>query len=78
MRASPSNIAPSGRNGCRTRRLEAIAEASRDDGRRVHMHLFETRYQREWADHAYPDGLVRHLDRIGLLSPRLTVAHGSG
>lgn len=56
--------------------LEAVAEASAATGRRVHMHLFETRYQREWADHAYPDGLVRHLDRIGLLSPRLTVAHG--
>ena len=56
--------------------LGAIAEASANTGRRVHMHLLETRPQREWADHAYPDGLVHHLDRIGLLSPRLTVAHG--
>ncbi len=56
--------------------LRAIAAASAQTGRRIHMHLLETRPQREWADHAYPDGLVRHLDRIGLLSPRLTVAHG--
>jgi cytosine/adenosine deaminase-related metal-dependent hydrolase len=56
--------------------LQAIAEASARTGRRVHMHLFETRPQREWADYTYPDGLVGHLDRIGLLSPRLTVAHG--
>ena len=56
--------------------LSAIAEASADTGRRVHMHLLETRPQREWADHAYPGGLLRHLDGIGLLSPRLTVAHG--
>ena len=55
--------------------LGAIARASAHDGRRVHTHLFETERQREWADHAYPDGLVRFLDTIGLLSPRLTVAH---
>jgi cytosine/adenosine deaminase-related metal-dependent hydrolase len=56
--------------------LAAIAEASATSGRRVHMHLLETRYQREWADHAYPDGLLRRLDELGLLSPRLSVAHG--
>jgi cytosine/adenosine deaminase-related metal-dependent hydrolase len=56
--------------------LAAIAEASADTGRRIHMHLFETRAQREWADTTYPDGLVRRLDEIGFLSPRLTVAHG--
>jgi cytosine/adenosine deaminase-related metal-dependent hydrolase len=56
--------------------LAAIAAASADTGRRVHMHLLETRYQREWADHAYPAGLIRRLDELGLLSPRLSVAHG--
>jgi len=55
--------------------LEHIARASAENGRRVHMHLFETRRQREWADAAYPDGLLRHLDAMGLLSPRLTLAH---
>jgi cytosine/adenosine deaminase-related metal-dependent hydrolase len=39
------------------------------------MHLLETQYQRQWADAAHPDGMVRMLDRIGLLSPRLTLAH---
>jgi cytosine/adenosine deaminase-related metal-dependent hydrolase len=56
--------------------LAAIARASADSGRRIHMHLFETRAQREWADAAYPGGLIRRLDAIGFLSPRLTVAHG--
>jgi cytosine/adenosine deaminase-related metal-dependent hydrolase len=37
--------------------------------------LLETKYQRQWADAAYPDGVVRMLDDIGLLSPRLTLAH---
>ncbi|MDI3288734.1 amidohydrolase family protein [Polyangium sp. 15x6] len=56
--------------------LAAIAEASALSGRRVHMHLLETRFQREWADAAYPGGIVRRLDELGLLSPRLSIAHG--
>lgn len=56
--------------------LAEIARRSADTGRRVHMHLLETQAQREWADAAYPGGLIPHLDSLGLLSPRLTVAHG--
>ena len=56
--------------------LSSVAEGSARTGRRVHMHLLETRRQREWADAAHPEGLVVHLDRLGLLSPRLSVAHG--
>ena len=55
--------------------LEAIAARSAQTGRRVHMHLLESRYQREWADKAYPGGMLKFLDSIGLLSPRLSVAH---
>ncbi|MCQ8280101.1 amidohydrolase family protein [Acetobacteraceae bacterium KSS8] len=55
--------------------LRAIARASAETGRRVHMHLFETQTQRDWADARYEGGLVAHLDRIGLLSDRLTLAH---
>lgn len=56
--------------------LAAIAAASARTGRRVHTHLLETRLQREWADACFPQGFVPWLDEIGLLSPRLTVAHG--
>lgn len=66
---------PTGVQWCSTPLLEAVARASHDSGRPVHMHLLETRYQREWADHTHPQGIVQHLDRIGLLSPRLTLAH---
>jgi cytosine/adenosine deaminase-related metal-dependent hydrolase len=55
--------------------LAAIAEESRRSGRRIHMHLLETRYQRAWADATHPDGVAKHLDALGLLSPRLTLAH---
>jgi cytosine/adenosine deaminase-related metal-dependent hydrolase len=39
------------------------------------MHMFETRYQRAYLDQLYGGDVVGHLDRIGLLSPRLTLAH---
>ena len=66
---------PAGVQWCSTAMLEAIAEASARNGRRVHMHLLETIYQRAWADQAFPQGIVRHLKDIGLLSERLTLAH---
>ena len=55
--------------------LEAIADASKRTGRRIHMHLLETSTQRAWLDANYPGGIVKFLDSIGFLSPRLTLAH---
>ena len=66
---------PAGVQWCSQALLEAVAEGSVQHDRPVHMHLLETRYQREWADHNYPNGMVKFLDEIGLLSPRLTLAH---
>jgi len=60
---------------CSDELLQLIAERSAATGRRVHMHLLETRYQRAWADKEFPQGIVRYLDEIGLLSPRLSLAH---
>lgn len=66
---------PNGVQWCSDALLEAIARASDETGRRIHMHLLETREQRVWADRAYPHGMISRLKEIGLLSPRLTVAH---
>jgi len=66
---------PNGVQWCSDALLAAIAESSQRTGRRIHMHLLETRYQRVWADAALPGGIVQHLDQFGLLSPRLTLAH---
>jgi cytosine/adenosine deaminase-related metal-dependent hydrolase len=66
---------PNGPQWCSDELLSAIAEASRRTGRRVHMHLLETRHQRAFADAAYPEGIVARLEALGLLSPRLTLAH---
>jgi cytosine/adenosine deaminase-related metal-dependent hydrolase len=66
---------PQGVQWCTDELLSAVAEASERSGRRIHMHLLETRYQRAWADTAHPGGVVKHLDAVGLLTPRLTLAH---
>ena len=66
---------PSGPQWCSDALLAAIAERSRLTGRRVHMHLLETRTQRAFADRTYPEGVALRLKALGLLSPRLTLAH---
>jgi cytosine/adenosine deaminase-related metal-dependent hydrolase len=66
---------PSGPQWCSDGLIAGIAEASRVTGRRVHMHLLETRCQRAFADRAYPEGVVERLKALGLLTPRLTLAH---
>jgi cytosine/adenosine deaminase-related metal-dependent hydrolase len=66
---------PNGPQWCSDELLRAIAEASARSGRRIHMHLLETRYQRAFADAAYPEGVVGRLAALGLLSSRLTLAH---
>jgi len=68
-------LGPTAVQWCTPALLQAVAEQSATQQRPVHMHLLETRYQREWADEQYPDGIVNWLDSIGLLSPRLTLAH---
>jgi len=60
---------------CTHELLEAIADASKRTGRRIHMHLLETATQRAWLDANYPGGILKFLDGIGFLSPRLTLAH---
>lgn len=62
---------------CTQQLLERIAESSANSNRRVHMHLLESKYQRERADKVFPGGVVRYLDELGMLSPRLTIAHGT-
>ncbi len=67
---------PIGPQWCSRALLEAIAEASRANDRRIHMHLLESPRQRTWLDREYPQGIVPFLDSIGFLSPRLALAHG--
>ncbi|MCA1410552.1 amidohydrolase family protein [Bradyrhizobium sp. NBAIM20] len=67
-------LGPAGVQWCSKPLLEAVAENSARTGRRIHMHLLETVYQRAWADQHFPD-MVRWLREVGFLSERLTLAH---
>jgi cytosine/adenosine deaminase-related metal-dependent hydrolase len=67
-------LGPAGVQWCSRPLLEAVAENSARTGRRIHMHLLETVYQRAWADRHFPD-MVGWLGDIGFLSERLTLAH---
>jgi cytosine/adenosine deaminase-related metal-dependent hydrolase len=76
--ASPTfdvQYGPNAVQWCSEELLKAVADASARTGRRIHMHLLESRYQRAWLDKNYPQGVVKYLDSIGFLSPRLTLAH---
>jgi cytosine/adenosine deaminase-related metal-dependent hydrolase len=68
-------LGPAGVQWCSRPLLEAIAGHSASTGRRIHMHLLETVYQRAWADKVFPEGIVRYLRDIGFLSERVTLAH---
>ncbi|MCL9797404.1 amidohydrolase family protein, partial [Frankia sp. AgKG'84/4] len=57
--------------------LARLGEYSAHTGRRLHLHLLESPSQRRWADRVYPQGVVCALDRLGVLGPRTTVAHGT-
>ena len=67
---------PYGLEWCSPELLRLVAERSALTGRRVHMHLLESPIQRAYLDAAWPQGPLRFLDEIGLLSPRLSIAHG--
>ena len=68
-------LGPAGVQWCSRPLLEAIVENSARTGRRAHMHLLETIYQRAYADEHFPGGVVHYLRDIGLLTERLTLAH---
>jgi cytosine/adenosine deaminase-related metal-dependent hydrolase len=55
--------------------LRSLGEKMVTTGRRAHIHLLESRIQRQWSDTHYPEGIGNFLDSLGLLTPNLTLAH---
>jgi len=70
-------LGPTGVERCSDAMLRAVAALSHRSGRRMHMHFLESKYQRQWVDKEYPGGVVEHLRGLGMLSPRLTIGHGT-
>lgn len=69
-------LAPSAPQRCSDELLAWTAAMADRYGLQVFTHLYEARSQIVLARMAYEGSLVRHLERLGLLGPRLTIAHG--
>ena len=68
-------LAPANLHWCSDDALSALNERSQRDNVPMHMHLVETAYQKEYARRRTGTTAVKHLAKLGLLSPRLTLGH---
>jgi cytosine/adenosine deaminase-related metal-dependent hydrolase len=67
--------APSNPSRCSDALLLACEELARRRNLGVHTHLLETEVQTHIARSRYGTTMVKHMERLGLLSPRLSCAH---
>jgi cytosine/adenosine deaminase-related metal-dependent hydrolase len=56
--------------------LLALREKATASGVPMHMHLLETVYQKEYAGRRTGTTAVKHLEKLGLLGPSMTLGHG--
>lgn len=56
--------------------LLAMQEKSKAANVPMHMHLLETAYQKEYAMRRTGTTAVKHLEKLGLLGPHMTLGHG--
>jgi cytosine/adenosine deaminase-related metal-dependent hydrolase len=68
-------LAPSAPHRCTDALLETVGEIAGERDLFVQMHLDENRTQRHEANEIYGRSSIRHLDAIGLLNSRLSLAH---
>ena len=68
-------LAPANLHWCGDTALAEIESRSARDNVPMHMHLLETAYQKEYARRRTGTTAVKHLAKLGLLSPRLTLGH---
>jgi 5-methylthioadenosine/S-adenosylhomocysteine deaminase len=70
-------LGPSAPQRCTSEFLARFASLSARQNLQVFTHTYESRSQAVLARLKFPQGsLIEHLDRAGLLGPRLTIAHG--
>lgn len=68
-------LAPSAPHRCTDALLSMVAAMSVERGIHVQMHVDETRTQRDEAISIYGHSSVRHLESVGLLDRRVSLAH---
>ncbi|MCH8997553.1 MAG: amidohydrolase family protein [Proteobacteria bacterium] len=69
-------LAPVNLHWCSDEALERVADVSSRKAVPIHMHLLETPYQKVYARRRTNGSAVRHLERMGLLGPLMTLGHG--
>jgi len=70
-------IAPANLHWLSDAALEQAAHLSEETGAPMHMHLLETPYQKDYATRRTGGSAMEFIDRMGLLSPRMTIGHGT-
>jgi cytosine/adenosine deaminase-related metal-dependent hydrolase len=68
-------VGPSGPQRCTDALLVGAMDLAERLGLPFHTHLLETRAQAATADRLYGRSMVQHLHALGLLRPRVSVAH---
>jgi 5-methylthioadenosine/S-adenosylhomocysteine deaminase len=68
-------IGPSGPQRCSDRLLELSGDLSRRRTVVLHSHVLETKAQKVMGLRLYGEGMVRHLDRLGMLTPLTNLVH---
>ena len=69
-------LAPANLQWCSDDALLALKQMADRAGVPMHMHLLETPYQKEYARRRTGTTAVKHLDKLGLLGPTMTLGHG--
>lgn len=69
-------LAPANLHWCDDEALTIQNEYAAKYGVGMHMHLLETPYQMEYAKRRTGTTAVKHLNRLGVLGPHLTLGHG--
>jgi cytosine/adenosine deaminase-related metal-dependent hydrolase len=68
-------LAPANLHWCTDESLARQRDVAARHDVSLHMHLLETPYQRAFAEQATGVTAVAHLERLGLLGPKLTLGH---
>jgi 5-methylthioadenosine/S-adenosylhomocysteine deaminase len=71
IQLSPANL-----HWCTDESLVALKERADRAKVPMHMHLMETAYQKEYARRRTGTTALKHLHRLGILGPALTLGHG--
>ena len=70
-------LAPANLHWCSDQALTVLSDAASKHDVKLHIHLLETAYQKEYALRRTGGSAVAHLGRFGLLGPRMTIGHGT-